>query len=384
MNFVIGFIFKAHAVDATYETFMTILVWSLYWLYRGEWPDKDWNGVEYPIGSFGYRMHHTVKWLANGYFGVLFFVKGDLEYLAQRLKLAAHNARLPCSLCLADKIDSSRPWSHFSIFAAAMQTIFTNAEWFLTHPDRHPLFFLPGVGIASVVPDTMHMKHLGSDAYYMGSAIIFVCEYLGAHDMGGSMKKLWECIKKHQGILQPAHRYYEITLNMLTTGEDNFPVLKGRAACIRHLIKPLHDAFVELLDPTNEIHRWVIHGLYCSYTIEQILDSHRDCFKLPGGVAKRLLDAIVDFLAFQTKLRDHFGSRKQLFHVTIKSHYLLHIGIIGLYMNPRIGWCYSGEDLMGIFKKRIASSQRGVPLSLLSRRVLLKYSYRMAIKSSKD
>ena len=53
-------------------------------------------------------------------------------------------------------------------------------------------------------------------------------------------------------------------------------------------------------------------------------------------------------------------------------------------MNPRLGWCYSGEDMMGIFKKNVGDSQRGVPMSQLSGRAMMKYSYGMTIKFSKE
>ena len=79
MNFVIGFIFKAMAVEKTYETFMTILVWSLYWMSLGQWPDRDWNGIVYVRGTFEYHLHHTVKWLANKFYGILWIIRGDLE-----------------------------------------------------------------------------------------------------------------------------------------------------------------------------------------------------------------------------------------------------------------------------------------------------------------
>ena len=121
-----------------------------------------------------------------------------------------------------------------------------------------------------------------------------------------------------------------------------------------------------------------------SAEIEDILEANKTMFKLSEDCAVQLLSAVTDFLAFQTSLRNHFGNSRQLFHITIKSHYLLHIAIIGHYMNPRIGWCYSGEDMMGLFKKVIANSQRGVPMSQLSDRSMMKYSYGMTIKFSKE
>ena len=37
---------KSDECEPTLETFFRILAWSLTWLYRGQWPDKDFNGVK--------------------------------------------------------------------------------------------------------------------------------------------------------------------------------------------------------------------------------------------------------------------------------------------------------------------------------------------------
>ena len=207
-----------------------------------------------------------------------------------------------------------------------MQTIYTNAEWYAKFTVRMCLFWLPGVGIASVIPDTMHCKHLGTDAYFAASAILLVCEFINSSDMTGSMRTLWQCIKKHQ--LGNVPSFYEITLSMVVPGEENFPVLKGKASYIKHLMRPLYCACLEFLDGDRQVHRWVLHGLRCSAEIEDILESNKNNFKLREDSAHKLLTTVTEFLAFQTSLRDHFGTAKQLFHITIKSHYLLHIAII--------------------------------------------------------
>ena len=49
----------------------------------------------------------------------------------------------------------------------------------------------------------------------------------------------------------------------------------------------------------------------------------------------------------QNSLAMHFSSLgDMLFDITPKSHYLAHIGLFAKYLNPRLGWCYAGEDFM--------------------------------------
>ena len=36
----------------------------------------------------------------------------------------------------------------------------------------------------------------------------------------------------------------------------------------------------------------------------------------------------------------------KIFNVTFKHHWLLHAGHRAMFQNPRMGWCFQGEDLM--------------------------------------
>ena len=49
-NFWIWSVFAGLLAQGAYNTknrFWKIVVWSFYWLYRGLWPDRDWNGKMY-------------------------------------------------------------------------------------------------------------------------------------------------------------------------------------------------------------------------------------------------------------------------------------------------------------------------------------------------
>ena len=46
----------------------------------------------------------------------------------------------------------------------------------------------------------------------------------------------------------------------------------------------------------------------------------------------------------QQALKDLAGRRT--FNVTFKHHWLIHAGHRAMFQNPRMGWCFQGEDLM--------------------------------------
>ena len=72
---------------ATFDTmkaFQKVFCWSLYWLFRGVWPDRDWNLKFYTSGmEFARRLTP----LANGYCGVVWAIKQDLEMFWKGLDL---------------------------------------------------------------------------------------------------------------------------------------------------------------------------------------------------------------------------------------------------------------------------------------------------------
>ena len=63
-----------------------------------------------------------------------------------------------------------------------------------------------------------------------------------------------------------------------------------------------------------------------------------------------------------------------LFHFTVKTHYLMHFGLSCTELSPRVGWCYSGEDMMGRVKVLVQASCRSAAPQKLMPKLLQKYS----------
>ena len=59
--------------------------------------------------------------------------------------------------------------------AAWLRHIYTKADWLASEFRTHVFFsWLPGVTILTVLPDLMHAKHLGTDAYFNGSVLVLL------------------------------------------------------------------------------------------------------------------------------------------------------------------------------------------------------------------
>ena len=90
-NFMMGSIF-GHLVGKslgcrTMKNFWKIVCWSLKWLAAGLWPTETWDGEDIHDDKAG-------TFLANGFKGVLFCLRGDLEYLSKALPTGSYQLEL--------------------------------------------------------------------------------------------------------------------------------------------------------------------------------------------------------------------------------------------------------------------------------------------------
>lgn len=169
----------------------------MYWLFLGVWPTRDENNNPIVNGKTGH--------LADGFFGVLWGIRGDLDHLFKFFGFPSTGSLQPCGLCLANKSDI--PWTDHKPTAKWMSTIWTNTTHAAAHPNRHGIFKLPGVGVTNVIPDIMHVFHLGAYQYFHGS----VLKLLTHNTMGGTIEEnlanVWDQIE----------HYYKVCLCMMFT-----------------------------------------------------------------------------------------------------------------------------------------------------------------------
>ena len=147
------------------------------------------NGQEWEAGSEADRQKGTP--IAGGLFGVVWFIKGDLDWLANTLDLEHSSSTFCCPWCKANTIEGvddwrcavwnvvPRPWNDITDTAAYIGSIWTSGqEWLDEHgglANVHPLFALPGVSILNVAADMMHMIDLGVAHHVVGNVLWLLC-----------------------------------------------------------------------------------------------------------------------------------------------------------------------------------------------------------------
>jgi hypothetical protein len=156
--------------------------------------------------------------------------------------------------------------------------------------------------------------------------------------------------------------------------EGEFPKLKGKAAEVRHLGPALLQVFRANCDNTQRSHRQCLMALQYSVRMEQLVDENASVYVWPAAVAEEFASAAHNLLALQTALAQHYHPQGVLlFSTTIKSHYLLHVAMLSRHLNPRLAWCYAGEDLMHRVRVLVSAAQRGTGPALVPSKVLRKY-----------
>jgi hypothetical protein len=186
-----------------FNVFERKLTWSLYWLFLGRWLTRDEFGVEYAKDSTEGKLAHEEKWLAGGYFGVLWLLQGDLEHMAKAWGFANSGSighdRNPCACCLANGNDEDKPWTDGRLDVAAWtRIVFTNATWAAAFPNRSYIFRnLPGLGIEQCVPDVMHVLHLGCYQYVFGSCLALLTHHHMPAAPEQNLEVIWGRIKQY-------------------------------------------------------------------------------------------------------------------------------------------------------------------------------------------
>ncbi len=324
-NFFIGFLYKhllkKHGEGATRDRFLKALAWSFEHLQQGVWPSRGPWGEPLPPQEAGW----AGRPLANGYCGVLWVLRADLDFLpGVGLQRATSNA--PCALCKANASDL--PWTDCTSFAAWLPTTWTATSWKEAHGDPTcALVNVPGVTACSYVPDLMHIKHLGTDCYFFASLI----QYMLGKSQGTAEEKLarfWETLRAAYKQLRTTMQLNRLSYSMFEAGENPFPKLKVKAAECRALGPALFEVAKKKLTDRVQVEGWMLQALACSVEVELLLDTHKEATLLPTDVARRFQKACSVFNVLVTKLGRHFHDKgENLFHYKIKNHYLSHAAL---------------------------------------------------------
>jgi hypothetical protein len=191
-------VYKLDDLRNANKVFSKTLCWSLYWLGLGVWPTRDENNRPIADGRAGTQ-------LADGYYGALWGIRGDLDHMFKFFGFPSSSALSPCGLCQANK--STHPWTDARPTAKWITTVWTPTSYATHHPDRHAVFKLPGVSILNFIPDVMHVMHIGIYQWFYGSVLKLLIFHLIPGTLDNSLDQVWDQIKHFYQAFktQPLH-----------------------------------------------------------------------------------------------------------------------------------------------------------------------------------
>ena len=316
----------------------------------------------------------------GGFFPVVVFSTGDLEYYADYHQVARWNSNFPCCLCTVAKENIGK--------IRAVEDLKIDS-WI---PRQHPCpLFRSLCSPACIAPDYMHSKHLGVDLRLLGSVIWMLL--FGFDDRRPLEDKLHQVLYE----MQEFWRHHRLTngLQNLTIGmvcdpndkqcRNKFPRLKAKAAEASRCVIALDHLWQQKMDKENPAHIWIKLALEGSRIMDEIVKKHSEEWCIPGPEAERLWKASSQYFVCNSALQNHFQKEgKKLFQAgTFKFHWLLHSSKLAAHINPCRLWCYSGESYMHVCKVLMQSCLKGRGALSALHLFMTRYNIAMSMELNK-
>lgn len=307
-----------------------VLLWSYKALQNGKWPAEDHRGRKYAADSAEGML--AGQDLADGYCGVLYIEKSDLDFLAKRLGLRHYSAHAPCDLCPCTKAGEAALWpSNFGPDSQWINALYTPEEWRALYPNvPHWLFSLLHFCQLNIEPDELHIIWLGTAMWCDGSVLWMLVFRVMPDTPSKNMQALWQQISECYAELRTAVQYTNLSIGSFcdpAKPSGHYPKLKGKGAEVKHLSAVLCKVWATNMDPDCHEHRLIADLLLQQQSFACIIDNHANELFLPVDQADKLQMHIITFLRLYTEL-GHIADANGdlLWNVTTKFHWLYHIG----------------------------------------------------------
>ena len=285
---------------------------------------------------------------------------GDLDYFPYALGLPRYNTNAgPCALCPCNASDM--PWYDFRPDAAWVGATWSSAAW-RAWPGRtdNIIFTLPGVTALTVCLDWMHCKYLGADQYMFGAVLYILCFFVMPGTPEGNISEIWQFIQAYYAEHHTKTKYRYLNKLSMFVRKTGPAKLRGRASEVKHLGAALLALWEKYMRARLEVHRKIQVMLKLNVRLEQILYEQAGAFKFDEAAAREFRAAAFAMAQLHAELANHWRSEGyNLFDATTKTHCLLHIAMLAGCFNPRLGWCFGGEDMQQRVQLLAKSCVRG-------------------------
>ena len=307
-------------------------------------------------------------------------IKNGTEHYYKGYNLRHFASDWPCELCNCNMLKNDWPhnFHNFATKALWKETVF-NARTWRVGEILHPLFQLIGVGVQCIDPDELHIIHLGTSMVLLGSVLWLLVYKVLKDTAAANMRLIWKLVQERYKDLQSTTQYSSLTLSSFHDPDrydKNYPKLKGRGCEVKDLVAPVLWIWDKFMSKRSGYHKLIRSVLAHQLDIQTILTTHAPLAFLPKNAAHDLTVSIDLFLKKYTILAQQADTKKELlWPVTVKHHYLWHLGQKAIFLNPRKANCAIDEDFVKWSKEIVASCIHAVATHRLPDKFIEKYRW---------
>ena len=209
--------------------------------------------------------------------------------------------------------------------------------------------------------DWMHCKYIGSDQYMLGSVLWILCFLVLPGAAEDNVKTCWSFIKLYYKLHRTKVRYRFLNKLTMFTRKKDGPKLRGKASEVKYVIPAIVALWQKHMSRGVYVHRQILLMLKLNAKLESMLNQHVGSNKLPEPDATVFEQTAFAMARLQSEVARHYsGEAVKLFSITSKTHFVCHDAMLARHMNPKLVWCFGGEDYMHKSQKLAQSCTRGV------------------------
>ena len=225
-------------------------------------------------------------YLADGFFGVLWGILGDLDYFCGILNLPRWSSdSSPCPLCPCTGV-GDLTWRNCRMDAPWTKVIWTATKWLRwANRSKNPLFDLPGVTICTVALDYMHCKYLGSDQYMFGSVLALLIYHMLPDTPQRNLEYCWSKLKRFFKTSGTKKHFRYLNKLTMVKKKKGFPKLRGKAAEIKAFGPALLHLWKTHMNSELGVHRSIKIMLELNVEMERIMSDNKEFVALPEAQA---------------------------------------------------------------------------------------------------
>ena len=145
--------------------------------------------------------------------------------------------------------------------------------------------------------------------------------------------------------------------------KSGFPKLRGKAAEIKGFGPALLALWESQMKQSLDAHNKIRLMLKANVKAESLLDEHAKEYCLPAAAAVKFQDAVCLMFQLQNQVAEHFlqdEDNVKVLNRTSKIYFCCHSACLAKCLNPRMVWCFRGEDMMRQTQKLAKACVRGL------------------------